>query len=65
MLSATRRQEQNHLSTFCMEAGSLACTSGKVMVYDLGGADPRITGNQQLGGSSAARLWFICGKIWF
>jgi hypothetical protein len=44
------------------EVGSPACTSGKVMVYALGVADPRLTGNQRVGGAGAARLWFIPGK---
>jgi hypothetical protein len=41
---------------------SSACTSGKVMVYELGVGDLRFTGNQQLEGAGAARLWFVRGK---
>jgi hypothetical protein len=45
-----------------MKELSSACTSGKVMVYELGVGDLRFTGNQQLEGAGAARLWFIRGK---
>jgi hypothetical protein len=46
-----------------MKELSFACTSGKVMVYELGVGDLRSTGNQQLEGAGAARLWFIRGKF--
>ena len=42
--------------------GSPVCTSGKVMVYELAVAGPRLTGNQRFGSAGAARLWFIRGK---
>jgi hypothetical protein len=37
-------------------------TSGKVMLYGFTVAGALLTGNQWLGGATAAKLWFICGK---
>jgi hypothetical protein len=47
---------------FAWETRPPACTSGKVMVYGLGTAGRPFTGNQRLGGLTAAGLWFIRGK---
>jgi hypothetical protein len=48
---------------FDVETRPPACTSGKVMVYGLALAVRPFTGNQWLGGPTAARLWFIRGKV--
>jgi hypothetical protein len=46
-----------------MKGLTSSCTSGKVMVYELSLGDLRFTGNQQLEGAGAARLWLIRGKF--